>query len=156
MTRALAQAPLFFYAQPSKPSALYGGWFGSVDTVRKFAQGAGTAMLAYAGANNVTGAGAAASGVPVATDFTTLDGFTQAVLEGRLTGPAQLLAGAFLFLAAGRCTARLVGLFAGLALVYLYMQGHTAAEGFELTKDFASRIGAAIAAFRGAGVEAAI
>jgi hypothetical protein len=156
MTRALTQAPLFFHAQHSKPSALYGPQFGPIDAVRRFAQGAGTSMLAFAGARNVTGAGVAEGGIPVATDFTTIDGFTQAVLEGRLTGPTQLLAGAFLFLAAGKCTARLVGLFAGLALVYLFMQGHTITEVFDLSKEFASRFGAAVAAFRGASAEASV
>lgn len=152
MAHALAQAPLFFYAQSSKPSALYGNWFQSTAATRKFAQGAGAAMLAYAGANNVTGATA---GIPVVTDFATLDGFTQAILEGRLTGPTQLVAGALLFLVAGKSTARLVGLLAGLALVYMYSQGHTMADGFELTKDIASRLGVAVEAFRSAGTQSA-
>ena len=106
MAHALTQAPLFFYSQPTKPRALNDRWARLAGALRKFAQGAGTPLLAYAGAANVT---AEAAGAPMATDFTTLDGFTQAILEGRLTGPAQLIAGAFLFLAAGRCAARLVG-----------------------------------------------
>ena len=153
MAQALTQAPLFFYAQPTKPSALRSRWVRMIDTVRKFAQGAGTPLLAYAGAANVT---AEAAGAPMATDFTTLDGFTQAILEGRLTGPAQLIAGAFLFLAAGRCAARLVGLAAGAALIYLYTQGYTVAEGLTLSKDIASRLAAAYDAFQSAGIDGAL
>ena len=153
MAQALTQAPLFFYAQSAKPAALYGGLPRSVDTARKFAQGTGTALLALAGANNV--AGATTAGVPLMTDFTSVDGFTQAILEGRLTGPAQLIAGALLFLAAGKCTARLAGLLAGLALVYLYTQGHTVADGFDFAKDFTTRLSVAIDAFRHAGADPA-
>ena len=152
MAHALTQAPLFFYAQPTKPRALNDGWFRSIDSARKFAHGAGTALLAYIGAGNVTGA---AAGAPSAADLTTLDGFTQAVLEGRLTGPAQLIAGAALFLAAGRCTARLVGLAAGLGLIYLYTQGHTVADGVTLSREFAARLIAAFNAFQNAGAVAA-
>ncbi|OFW99827.1 MAG: hypothetical protein A3E78_07220 [Alphaproteobacteria bacterium RIFCSPHIGHO2_12_FULL_63_12] len=148
MAQALTQAPLFFYAQPTKPSALGNRWVRFVDTARKFAQGAGTPALAYSGAANAADVGGMA---PTVTDFTTLDGFTQAVLDGRLTGPAQLIAGAFLFLAAGRCTARLVGLAAGVALIYLYTQGHTLAEGLTLSKEFVSRLIAAFDAFQNAG-----
>ncbi|MEK7266321.1 MAG: hypothetical protein AAB227_09510 [Pseudomonadota bacterium] len=149
MAQTLTQAPLFFYSQPSKPRALSNRWVRVIDSVRKFAQGGGTPILAFNGATNLT---ADAAGSPVIADFTTLDGFTQAVLEGRLTGPAQLIAGAFLFLAAGRCTARLVGLAAGFTLIYLYTQGHTLAEGVTLTKDLASRLIAAFNAFQSAGV----
>jgi len=148
MAHALTQAPLFFYAQPTKPSALNNRWVRIVDTARKFAQGAGTPILAYSGAAN---AADVAAGAPAITDFTTLDGFTQAVLDGRLTGPAQLIAGAFLFLAAGKCTARLVGLAAGAAIVYFYTQGHTVAEGLVIIKDFTARIVAAAKAFENAG-----
>lgn len=153
MAHALTQAPLFFYARPTKPRALYNGWFRSVDTARKFAHGAGTALLAYAGAGAVTGAGA---GALAAADFTSLNALTQAVLEGRLTGPTQLIAGAFLFLAAGRCTARLAGLAAGAALIYLYTQGHTVAEGVTLSREFVSRLIAAFYAFQDAGVDNAL
>lgn len=153
MAQALTQAPLFFYAQPTKPSALRSRWVRMIDTVRKFAQGAGMPVLAYTGAANVT---ADAAGAPIMTDFATLDGFTQAILEGRMTGPAQLIAGAFLFLAAGRCTARVIGLAAGAVLIYLYTQGYTVAEGLTLSKNIASRLAAAYNAFQSAGAEAAL
>jgi len=126
MSIAASQPSRLFYAAPAKPAALYRYRFGSLGAVAKFLQGAGTALLAYSGAGAI--AGPAGAGAPAASDFTTLDGFTQAVLEGRLTGPAQLVAGAFLFLAAGRCNARMLGLFAGLALVILHAQGVTLAE----------------------------
>lgn len=155
MAYAPAQVPAIFYAPPSKPAALYGNSFHSVDTVRKFAQGAGTALLAYSGAGDMSAA-AAGGGMPALAELTSIDSFTQAVLEGRLTGPAQLIAGAFLFLAAGKCTARLAGLLAGAALIYLYTQGHTLAEGLQLARDLTVRLGAAANAFRGAGTDPAI
>lgn len=143
--------PSLYYGAPSKPSALYDLRFGSLEAIVKFGQGAGAALAAFAGVNNVTGVAGAAPGAPTLTDFTTLDGFTQAMLEGRLTGPAQLVAAAFLFLAAGRCTARLMGLFAGLGLVYLYMQGATLSEALQLAGELGERFAAAAQAFRGAG-----
>ncbi len=143
--------PSLYYGAPTKPSALYDLRFGSIDTIVKFGQGAGAALAAFAGVNNVAGAADATPGAPTMSDFATLDGFTQAMLEGRLTGPAQMIAAAFLFLAAGRCTARLVGLFAGLALVYLYMQGMSLSEALQLAGELGDRFAAAAQAFRGAG-----
>lgn len=147
MAHALTQAPLFFYSQPTKPQALTDRRARLAGALRKFAQGMGTPILAYSGVSTAS----EVAGAPSVADFATLDGFTTAVLEGRLTGPAQLIAGALLFLAAGRCTARLVGLAAGALLVYLYMNGATAADGLSLAKDFAARIGAAFEAFESAG-----
>ena len=140
--------PSFYYGAPTKPRALYALRFGPIDPIVKFGQGAAAALAAFSGVNNVAGA---APGAPTIADFTTLDGFTQAMLEGRLTGPAQIIAAAFLFLAAGRCTARLVGLVAGFALVYLYLQGATLSEALQLAGDLGVRIAAAAQAFRGAG-----
>lgn len=148
MAHAAIGQPLVYYAPPSKPAALYERHFPSIGALRKFAQGAGTALLGFSGANNMTGA--TAGGVPTVADFTTLDGFTQAVLDGRLTGPAQLIAGAFLFLAAGRCTARLLGLFAGLALVYFYMQGVTLADMLRYAAGASARFAEALSAFASA------
>lgn len=147
MAHALTQAPLFFYSQPTKPRALNDRWARLAGALRKFAQGAGTPILAYSGLSTAS----EVAGAPSAADFATLDGFTLAVLEGRLTGPAQLIAGALLFLAAGRCTARLVGLVAGAVLVYLYMNGATAADGLSMAKEFTTRIVAAFKAFESAG-----
>lgn len=145
MVTASYGQPVFYYAAPSKPAALYDRGFVSIGAVAKFLQGAGTALLAYTGAGNLTGASGA--GVPGVTDFTTIDGFTQAMLEGRLTGPAQLIAGAFLFIAAGRCNARMLGLFAGLALVFFYSQGVTLAEMIQIGGDLVGKLVAAAAAF---------
>jgi hypothetical protein len=138
MSIAAFRPSFLYYAGPSKPAALYENRFGSFGAVAKFLQGAGTALLAYSGAGAI--AGPAGAGAPGASDFTTLDGFTQAILEGRLTGPAQLLAGAFLFLAAGRRHARMLGLFAGLALVILHAQGVTLAEMLSVGGDIVMRL----------------
>ncbi|MFZ5617785.1 MAG: hypothetical protein ACOZAA_10760 [Pseudomonadota bacterium] len=148
MAHAATGHPIVYYAPPSKPAALYERHFPSIGAVRKFAQGAGTALLGFSGANAMTGE--AAAGAPTVADFTTLDGFTQAVLEGRLTGPAQLIAGAFLFLAAGRCTARLLGLFIGLTLIYFYMQGVTLTDMLRYAAGASARVAEALSAFASA------
>lgn len=149
MAHTLATYPQIYYAPPSKPRALYYGPAHLIETARKFIQGAGTALLAYMGAGKM--ANASVAGASTISDIMTIDGLTQAVAEGRLTGPAQLAAALFLFLAAGRCVARMVGLAAGLAVIYLYTEGHTLAEGLSILKAIADRLAAAISAFQDAG-----
>lgn len=108
-------------------------------------------MLAYAGAGNVVGGSAEASVTPIVTDFTTIEGLTQGVLEGRLTGPAQLMAGLLLFLLAGKSSSRMVGLFVGLAAMYLYAQGVTLNDVWTVVESFVGRMSAAASAFQSAG-----
>lgn len=121
MAHASFPLPSFYYAAPSKPAALYDRDFGRFGGLRCFSQGLGSAIVAYAGANTTATPG----GAPVATDFTSLDAVTMAMLDGRLTGPAQILAALALFLTAHHSTPRLLGLLAGMAIVYFHMQGVT-------------------------------
>ena len=110
-----------YFAPPSKPAALYYGRARRLGGLRRFPQGFGSAIVAYSGATNTAAAGAA----PVAADFVSLDALTLAMLDGRLTGPAQILGAVALFLTAHHGTPRLMGLLAGLTAVWLHMQGVT-------------------------------
>ncbi|MFN0023100.1 MAG: hypothetical protein ACKVS5_04300 [Parvularculaceae bacterium] len=133
-----------FLSSPSKPAALYAGRAVGLNSLRCFAQGLGSALVAYTGATNAASPGAA----PVATDFTSLDAFTLAVLDGRLTGPAQLLGAVALFLTAGQSTARVLGLLVGMTLVYFHMQGLTLRDALVFAGDEVRRFADAIEASR--------
>ncbi len=133
-----------YLSPPTKPAALYAGRALSVNGLRCFAQGLGSALVAYTGATTAAAPGAA----PVATDFTSLDAFTLAVLDGRLTGPAQIIGAVALFLTAGQSTARVLGLLTGMTLVYFHMQGLTLREALVFAGDQVRRFAAAIEAQR--------
>lgn len=121
MVRAALPLPAFYYAAPSKPAALSDQRVGRFGGLRCFSQGLGSAIVAYTGAS----ATAAPGGAPAAADFASLDAVTLAMLDGRLTGPGQILAALALFLTARQSTPRLFGLLAGMAIVYFHMQGVT-------------------------------
>lgn len=138
-----------YYAPPSKPAALYPSRFPPFAGLRCFLQGIGSAIVAYSGA----AATAAPGAQPSAADFVSLDAVTLAMLDGRLTGPAQILAALALFLTAGHSTARMMGLLTGLALVGLHIQGVTvrdalvfAGENLGRLSELAQAAGAAEAA----------
>ncbi len=153
MAMAAANSQFLYLPPPSKPRALHRSPLGAVHTLRKLTQGAGTAILAYTGAGSVVGTASADSGgITSFTDFTTIDGLTQGMIQGHLTGPAQLVAGALLFLAAGRSSARMVGLFGGVALMYLYSQGVNLDDIWQYGQSFLTRIGAAASAFQSPNV----
>lgn len=150
MSHASVFAAPMLYAPPSRPSALYAGRLQALDAVRKFGQGLGSAWLAYSGAQNTATMTVAPASAAVASDFTSMEGFVQAVLEGRLTGPAQLAAGAVLFLVAGRCTARMLGLGLGLAALYFLQRGGSPADVVDAAGDLFVRLRAAFDAFMAA------
>lgn len=143
MARAAIPLPNFYYAAPSKPAALYDSRFGRFGGLRCFSQGLGSAIVAYTGANTTATPG----GAPVAADFTSPDALTLAMLDGRLTGPAQILAAIALFLTAHHSTPRLLGLLTGMAIVYFHTQGVTLYDVFvfagEELRKLAGALGAA-------------
>lgn len=121
--------------------------------MRKFAHGAGAALLAFAGADSLTdGAAAAASGSPPIVDFSTIDGAAQSLLTGGLSGPFQIIAAALVFLMAGRCVARFFGLVVVSVILVLYMQGVTVESASAFLEHFAERLAAATSAFQTADV----
>lgn len=125
-----------YFAPPSKPAALYAGRLPAFAGLRCYLQGIGSALVAYTGATTTAAPGAA----PAASDFASLDTVTLAMLDGRLTGPAQIIAAVALFLTAGHSTARAMGLLTGMALVMLHMQGVTVRDALIFAGDELRRL----------------
>jgi len=123
------------------------------DALRKFAQGAGSALLVFSGADSITGTAAASTGgVTPVMDFSSLDGIVQTIFSGALTGQMQIAAAIFLFIAAGQCIARFAGLVVAGIVMVLYLQGVTIEEVYVFFQHFAERISAAANAFQTAEV----
>jgi hypothetical protein len=121
----------------------------TLNALRKFAQGAGSALLVFSGADSMTGTAAASTGgVTPMMDFSTLDGIVQTIFSGGLSGQMQIAAAAFLFIAAGQCIARFAGLVVAGVVMILYLQGVTAEDVLVFFQHFAQRIGAAATAFQ--------
>lgn len=110
-----------YFAPPSKPAALYSGRVGRFGGLRCFTQGFGSAIVAYSGASKAASPGAA----PVAADFASVDALTLAMLDGRLTGPAQIIGAVALFLTAHHGSPRMLGFLTGAIAVWLHLQGVT-------------------------------
>lgn len=113
--------------------------------VRKFAHGAGSALLAFAGADSLTSSARATPSGEI--DLSTIDGLMQSFLSGGLAGPLQIAGAAFLFLAAGRCAARMLGLLAAAGVIVLYLQGVTVEDAAAFATRFGDRMIAAHTAF---------
>lgn len=129
-----------YFASPSKPAALYAGRLPLFSGLRCYLQGIGSAIVAYTGATTTAAPGAA----PVAADFTSLDAMTLAMLDGRLTGPAQIIAAVALFLTAGHSTARTLGMLTGMSLIFFHMQGVTLRDALIFAGQELQRLAAAL------------
>lgn len=141
--------PVPAYGLASSPQRYSLGQHRSINATRKFAQGAGSALLVFAGADSITdGAAEATAGAPPLVDFSTADGFAHSLLQGGLTGPTQIAAAVLLYLAAGRSTSRLAGFVIAIAAVALYLQGVTLADAAQFIDHFSRRVAAAVAAFQ--------
>lgn len=148
----VAQSSLYSYASPY-PSA-------AVGATRKFVQGVGTALLVFTGAGAMT-RGAEAGQTSDAnfaslsnTDFSSVEGLLQAVTSGQFSGPLQIILAVLLFVAAGQCVARFLGLAVAAVAIVLYMQGVTVPDVLMFLEHFAERLGAAANAFLTADVSA--
>jgi hypothetical protein len=149
--------PLPFYPAPSSFQARHSHY--TVDAARKFAQGAGSALLVFSGADSVAnpsanaGAGAGTSGFDwTSIDFTSFEGILGSLVNGPFTGPVQIIAAVMLFLMAGRCVSRFLGLAVGASVLFLYMQGVTVDDAWMFFERFGERITAAAQAFQTADV----
>ncbi|MDZ7627596.1 MAG: hypothetical protein U5J99_04200 [Parvularculaceae bacterium] len=131
MARTALPLSSFYAPALSKPAALYDNRSSRFGGLRCFSQGLGSVLVAYTGASATTAPG----GAPMVTDFTSLDTVTLAMLDGRLTGPAQILAALALFLTAHHSAPRLFGVLAGAAIVYFHMQGVTLYDAFVFASD---------------------
>jgi hypothetical protein len=152
MLKSSAQASPFYSLFPhSNQSGLRPGR--SVDVARKFAQGAGSALLVFAGADSIaSSAAASAAGAPPIADFSSLEGLMTTMLSGQLSGPIQIIVAILVFLAAGQCIARFFGLIAAATVIVLYLQGVTVEDVSVFVQHFGERIAAASSAFLDAEV----
>lgn len=112
------------------------------EVFRKFGQGAGAAYLMMTGSGSLIGAGAERI-----VDFTSLEGLARSLATGGVTGPLQILGAIVIFLMAGRCVARFLGLLTVGAAFVLYSQGVTLAEIASFAGEFGARFSAATDAF---------
>lgn len=152
MLKTSAQAAPFYSLFPhSNQSGLRPAR--SIDVARKFAQGAGSALLVFAGADSIaSSAAASAAGTPPLADFTSLEGLLATMMSGQLAGPLQIIVAIFVFLAAGQCIARFFGLIVAATVIVLYIQGVTVEDVSIFAQHFVERLVAASTAFLDADV----
>ncbi|GJL93287.1 hypothetical protein [Hyphococcus sp.] len=153
MPAANRTQPIPFYPAPSPSKYKLDHSHLTLDALRKFAQGAGSALLVFSGADSVTSSAAASSAaIQPMMDFSSLDGIVQTIFSGGLNGQMQIAAAIFLFIAAGQCIARFAGLLVAGVVIILYLQGVTAEDVLVFFQHFAQRLGAAATAFQTAEV----
>lgn len=110
--------------------------------LRKTGQGAG------AGALGLSGAGAfGAHPAPLGVDLSSVEGWWAGLASGAFNAPLQILAAILIFLAAGKCIARLIGLGIVIGAFVLYMQGMRLDDVWPLAQEFWRRLSAAFQAF---------
>ncbi|MEX0644063.1 MAG: hypothetical protein WD076_02050 [Parvularculaceae bacterium] len=150
---SMSLIPATYYSVPPANSRYVQHGHKPLGVMARLAQGAGSALLMFAGADTMTsGASAAALGTPPLVDFTSIEGIAQSVLTGGLTGPMQIVAAVFLFLVAGKCIARFVGLAAVATILVLHMQGVTVDDALVFVDGFSQRFAAAVLAFQNAQI----
>jgi hypothetical protein len=143
--------PATYYSIPQAKSRYVNHGHQPVGVMARLAQGAGSALLMFAGADSMTSAAEASSmGAPPLVDFTSIEGLAQSLVTGGLTGPMQIIAAIVLFLIAGKCIARFVGLAVVGTILVLYMQGVTFNDAWVFFEGFSQRLVAAASAFQNA------
>lgn len=96
---------------------------GPFSVFRKTAQGAAAGMLGFSGAGGLGATGASSAPALSSSHLSSIDGFIGGLASGAFNGPLQLLAAATVFLAAGRCIARMFGLGAVVLAYVAYASG---------------------------------
>jgi hypothetical protein len=136
--------------QLSAPARVSGGRYPAfLDPLRRFAQGAGSALLVYTGAESFSNRG---SGELTLSDISSVDGALRALLQSDLSGPALVGAAVLLFLTAGHSIARFIGFAAAALLLFMYVQDIGLQDVWTLIENFAQRLAAAAHAFQTADV----
>jgi hypothetical protein len=120
---------------------------GPFGVMRKVGHGAGAALLLLSGAGALGGAEAATLPTPAVVDYSSIEGLTSGFLTGAFNSPLQIAGAVLLFIAAGQCVARFIGVIAVMAGFYFYSQGVTLADVFVFLGSFTHRLSAAVAAF---------
>ena len=153
MPAASKAQPIPFYPAPAPSRYKLDHSHLTFAALRKFMQGAGSALLVFSGADAMTGpAVASAARTAPIMDFTSLDGAIQTIFAGGLNGQMQIAAAVLLFIAAGQCIARFAGLVVAGIVILLYLQGVTLDDVLVFSQHFVQRLGAAATAFQNAEV----
>ncbi|MEQ8178081.1 MAG: hypothetical protein RIC52_09120 [Amphiplicatus sp.] len=121
-TTVLHRAGPYYDVVPVNPRYANAGSGRMLNVIRKFGQGAGAAYLAFAGSSTMISPAQAGQAPPV-IDFTSLNGIAESLATGGLNGPLQVIGALALFLAAGPCIARFIGLALFACAIFLYTQG---------------------------------
>jgi len=109
-------------------------------------------LLVFTGAGAMTsGATSDRSGSAVSSlsslDYSSFESLFQTFSNGALSGPLQITLAVLLFIAAGQCVARFLGLAVAAVVIVLYLQGVTIEDSVMFFERFADRLGAAADAF---------
>lgn len=117
---------------------------GFFSVFRKSGQGAAAGVI---GLNGVSALSDATSVSAPHFDFSTFEGVLASIFNGTFNAPLQIMAALILFLAAGRCVARIVGLGAVLIGFVAYSQGVRWDDVYPLLSTLGARLAAAYRAF---------
>lgn len=118
--------------------------------IRKFAQGAGSAVLVFTGSGSMSEG--AAQDALTAADPASIDGWLTAILNSDYAGPAQIIAAIFLFITAGQSIARFIGFGVAAIAIFMWWQGISPQDLWAMTGNLAQRFGAAAEAFQTAEI----
>lgn len=117
---------------------------GFFSVFRKSGQGAAAGVI---GVNGVAALGDAANTTLPRIDFSTVEGMLASMFNGTFNAPLQIIAALILFLSAGRCVARIIGLSAVLIGFVAYSQGVRWDDVYPLLNTLGARLSAAWRAF---------
>jgi hypothetical protein len=119
---------------------------GAFGVLRKTGQGAGAGLLALSGSGALT-RNPAEVAAPVYVDYASFEGLTAGLLNGAFNAPLQIAAAVLLFVAAGKCIARMIGLAIVLGGFILYSQGARMDDVYAILQSLWYRLSAAFTAF---------
>jgi hypothetical protein len=120
---------------------------GFFSVFRKSGQGAAAGVIGVNGVNGVAAIGETATANLPRIDFSTWEGVLASLFNGTFNAPLQVMAALILFLSAGRCVARIVGLGAVLIGFVAYSQGVRWEDVYPLLSTLGARFSAAFCAF---------
>lgn len=147
-TTVLHRAGPYYDVVPVNPRYAKNHGHHPFSVFRKFGQGAAAAYLAFTGSSTMMSP--AIEGQAPVIDFTSLNGIAESLATGGLNGQMQVLGALALFLAAGPCVARFVGLLLFAGAIFLYTQGVTFEQMGLVAGQLLERFSAAGAAFAAA------
>tara|TARA_R110001606_G_scaffold132928_2_gene268925 strand:- start:228 stop:644 length:417 start_codon:yes stop_codon:yes gene_type:complete len=111
---------------------------------KRFAYGAGSALLMFSGADTTSEIGSQAWQT---MELGSLEGLLQSIFGGPSHGPLQIAAAVAVFLSAGKCISRVARLAVVFAVLVLHSSGVTVEDAATFLKHFFFRLDSAAAAF---------